>query len=214
MSLQPDQPELRPLLDWVLAQYPDTSRTRAKEWVTAGRVSVNGEILRHPQRPIPNPGTGLKLLDRRPLTLDCGPGWLIHPRVSLLYVDTALAIIDKGPGVVSVPAPKADLSALSILQDFLAGRLRPTDHRRAGKPLPSIFRRLTLLPVHRLDQYTSGLFCVACNASARENLIEQVRAHTMQREYIGFVIGEPASPKGTWRHLLSLSPDELHQRVL
>lgn len=214
MSLQPDQPELRPLLDWVLAQYPDTSKTRAKEWITAGRVSVKGEIIRQPHRLLPPPGEGLKLLERRALALDCGTGWKIHPRVSLLYLDTALAIIDKGSGVVSVPAANAELSALGILQDFLVGRLRPTDHRRAGKPLPSSFRRLTLLPVHRLDQYTTGIFCAACSPSARQNLVEQVRNHSMQREYVAFVEGEPSSPKGTWRHVLSLSPDELHQRVL
>jgi len=57
--------------------------------------------------------------------LDCGPaGWQIHPRVNLLYLDAALAIVNKGPGSASVPAEDGDLSALSILADFLAGKFR------------------------------------------------------------------------------------------
>jgi 23S rRNA pseudouridine1911/1915/1917 synthase len=54
---------------------------------------------------------------------------------------------------------------------------------------------------------------MACNPAAREHLIQQVRAHTMRREYIAFVEGKPASDTGTWRHLLSLSEDELRQDV-
>ena len=37
------------------------------------------------------------------------------------------------------------------------------------------------MPVHSLDQYTSGVFCMAINAAARHDLIEQNKAHTMKR---------------------------------
>ena len=30
----------RPLLEWLLQQHPDTPKTRAKQWILAGRVSV------------------------------------------------------------------------------------------------------------------------------------------------------------------------------
>jgi len=32
----------RPLLDWLLQKHPDTPKKRAKQWILAGRVSVNG----------------------------------------------------------------------------------------------------------------------------------------------------------------------------
>jgi 23S rRNA-/tRNA-specific pseudouridylate synthase len=118
-------------------------------------------------------------------------GWQIHPRVSLLYLDSALAIVNKGPGLISVPAPNCDLSALSILADFLVGRLKARDRGVAGKSLPPAYRRLEPLPVHRLDQYTSGVFCMATNPAARHHLIEQFKAHTMKREYVAFVEGRP-----------------------
>ena len=203
-----------PLLDWLLRKHPDTPKGRAKQWILAGRVSVNGVIIRKPHQAIPDPGDTLELRDRQATTLACGSGWQIHPRVSLLYLDSALAIVNKGPGLISVPASNCDLSALSILADFLSGKLKARDRGVAGKSLPPAYRRLEPLPVHRLDQYTSGVFCMATNPAARHHLIEQLKAHTMKREYVAYVEGRPRTPKGTWRQWLQLSRDELRQHVL
>jgi 23S rRNA pseudouridine1911/1915/1917 synthase len=203
-----------PLLDWLLRQYPDTPKTRAKQWILAGRVKVNGVIVRKPHLQIPDPGDGLELGDRRATTLDCGSGWQIHPRVSLLYLDSALAIVNKGPGLISVPAEAGDLSALSILADFLVGKLRALDRGIAGKSLPPAYRRLDPLPVHRLDQYTSGVFCIATNPVARRLLIEQLQAHTMSRSYVAYAEGRIREPKGTWQNWLQLSRDELRQHIV
>ena len=206
--------EVSPLLVWLLRKQPDTPKSRAKQWILAGRVSVNGVVIRKPHQPIPDPGDTLKLGDRHSTTLSCGSGWQIHPRVSLLYLDSAFAVVNKGPGLISVPAPKCDLSALSILTDFLAGKLKAQDRSVAGRSLPPAYRRLQPTPVHRLDQYTSGVFCIATNPAARHHLIEQLKAHTMKREYVAYVQGRSSTPKGTWRHWLQLSKDELRQHIV
>jgi 23S rRNA pseudouridine1911/1915/1917 synthase len=204
----------RPLLDWLLREHPDTPKSRAKQWILAGRVSVGGTVLRKPHWLLPDPGQSLLLRGRHATTLACGAGWQIHPRVSLLYLDSALAIVNKGPGLIAVPAAEGDLSALSILADFLAGKLKAHERGAAGKSLPPAYRRLQLLPVHRLDQYTSGVFCIAANPAARRHLIGQLKAHTMQREYVAYAQGRAGAPQGTWRQWLQLSRDELRQRVL
>ena len=204
----------KPLLDWVLRKHPDTPKTRAKQWILAGRVRVNGVVIRKPQQNITDPADALELGDRHATTLDCGSGWQIHPRVSLLYLDSSLAIVNKGPGLISVPAENCELSALSILADFLAGKLKAYLRGPGGKSLPPVYRRLQPLPVHRLDQYTSGVFCMAVNPAARHHLIEQLKAHTMKREYIAFVEGRSTTRKGTWRQWLQLSRDELRQEII
>jgi 23S rRNA pseudouridine1911/1915/1917 synthase len=203
-----------PLLDWLLQKHPNTPRSRAKQWIVAGRVSVGGVVIRRPHQIIADPGDTLELRARHAATLACGSGWQIHPRVSLLYLDSALAIVNKGPGLISVPAAEGDLSALSILADFLSGKLKARDRSVAGKSLPPSYRRLEPLPVHRLDQYTSGVFCMATNPAARHHLIEQLKEHTMKREYVAFVEGRASAPKGTWRQWLQLSRHELRQFVL
>jgi 23S rRNA pseudouridine1911/1915/1917 synthase len=206
--------QVSPLLDWLLRKHPDTPKSRAKQWILAGRVSVNGVIIRKPHEAIPDPGDTLELRDRQATTLACGSGWQIHSRVSLLYLDSAFAIVNKGPGLISVPAPNGDLSALSILADFLAGKLKARNRGVAGKSLPTAYRRLQPLPVHRLDQYTSGVFCLATNPAARHHLIEQLKVHSMKRAYVAFVEGRPGTPAGTWRQWLQLSRDGLRQHVL
>jgi 23S rRNA pseudouridine1911/1915/1917 synthase len=203
-----------PLLDWLLRKHPDTPKSRAKQWILAGRVSLNGVVIRKPHQAIPDPGDTLELGARHASILDCGSGWQIHPRVSLLYLDSALAIVNKGPGLISVPAEDNDLSALSILADYLAGQLKPRDREAAGKSLPPAYRQLRPLPVHRLDKYTSGVFCMATSPAARHHLIEQLKAHTMKREYVAFVEGRSGNAKGTWRQSLQLSRDEMHQNIL
>ena len=214
MNPDPTETKSAPLLDWLLRHYPDTPKTRAKQWIAAGRVSVNGVIIRKPHQVIPDPGETLELGGRRASTLDCGTGWQIHPRVSLLYLDTALAVVNKGPGLISVPAPNSDISALSILADFLVGKLRAQDRGVAGRSLPPAYRKLVPQPVHRLDQYTSGVFCMATSAAARHHLIEQLKAHTMTREYVAYVEGHARALEGTWRQWLKLSEDELRQQIL
>ena len=198
----------RSLLEWLLEKYPETPKKRAKQWITAGRVSVNGAILRKPQQSMPDPGDALQLLDRQAKTLDCGPSGLpIHPRLILLYLDASLAVVNKGPSLLSVPATNYELSALTILADVVSGKLR-TAHI-----IPAAYRQLQPLPVHRLDQYTSGVFCMAMNPVARQFLIDQLIAHTMKRQYVAYVEGRLPAKTGTWRNRLKLSPDELRQFV-
>jgi 23S rRNA pseudouridine1911/1915/1917 synthase len=209
-----EENESKPLVDWVLQNFPDTPKTRAKQWIVSGRVRVDGMVIRKPQQVIPDPQDTLHLLDRHSTNLECSEAWQIHPRVALVYLDSSFAVLNKGPGLISVPAPNCELSALSILSDFLAGRLKPQDRDVTGRSLPATYRRLHPLPVHRLDQYTSGLFCTALNPNARQRLIEQLSSHAMKRQYIAFVDGRPQTSKGTWRQWLQLSEDEMRQHVV
>lgn len=198
----------RLLLDSLLEKFPDTPKKRAKQWIVAGRVTVNGVVVRRPNQSV-GAQDAVALLGRQATTLDCGSaGLVIHPRVTLLHLDAALAVVNKGPGLLAVPGGEAELSALSILADFLAGRLR------TAYAIPPAYRRLQPWPVHRLDQYTSGVFCLAMNTVARHHLIDQLKAHTMQREYVAYVEGRPPAAKGTWRNWLKLSDDEMRQWVV
>jgi 23S rRNA pseudouridine1911/1915/1917 synthase len=190
------------LLDALLAKYPDTPRTRAKQWIAAGRVGVNGVVVRRPNHPIAEADAKIELLDRNTTSLNCGrDGLPIHELVTLVYLDSSLAVVNKSAGILSVPAATGEPSSLEILKFKL-------------RTLPPAYRRLEPLVVHRIDYYTSGLFCLAMNPSARANLIEQVSAHTMRREYIAFVDGRPRHPKGTWRNWLKLNADETEQNVV
>src|SRR5882672_4095364 len=105
----------RTLLDLVLEKFPDTPRKRAKEWILAGRFSIAGTVIRKPNQILTDPSGTLELQGRRLAALVLDEEWRIHPRLSVVHLDSSLAIVNKGAGLLSVPAPITDLSALSIL---------------------------------------------------------------------------------------------------
>ena len=69
-------------------------------------------------------------------------------------------------------------------------------------------------PVHRLDQYTSGLLCIAFNEEARHSLIKQLRSHDFLREYIAYADGVTSEATGTWRNYLRLDETGYEQQLL
>src|SRR5260221_14450075 len=92
----------RPLLEWLLRKYPDTPKKRAKQWITAGRGSVNGGIVRPPNQAMLDPHGGVGLLHRRAPALECGGNrGQIHPPVAVPFLDAALPVVNKGAGLVS-----------------------------------------------------------------------------------------------------------------
>jgi 23S rRNA pseudouridine1911/1915/1917 synthase len=55
---------------------------------------------------------------------------------------------------------------------------------------------------------------MAMNPEARARLIEQLKGHGIQREYIAFAEGRAKERNGTWRDWVQLSEDEMMQRVV
>lgn len=195
------------LLKLLSQQFPDTPRTRLKKWIEQGRVRLGGEIVRQASRGVADSSAPIELLGRDELAQWFRPKWVIHPRLAILYMDTAVTAVAKGPGLLAVPAPGDSLSAMYVLGSFLASG-------KGDKRLPASFRKLRPQPVHRLDQYTSGVLCFAMNPQARAHLIEQFSKHTAKRTYIAYVDGKPRTARGTWRHLLRFDEDKLRQRVV
>ena len=204
-------PPEKSALEWLAAQYPDSPKKRLKEWFAHGRVTLDGKVLRRPQELMADPGKSLVMGTAQPsaqIFFKRMPT-RIHAQVNLLYIDNSLAIVNKSPGLLSVPLPgRNDPSALSLLTKYLQGKgAAELDKNRVNRSV------LTPLPVHRLDQYTSGLLCFAMNDSAREMLIKQVRDHSFIREYLALGDGALAEKKGTWRSWFTLDRAGMFQTV-
>lgn len=95
--------------------------------------------------------------------------------IDIVYEDEYLAVVNKPQGMVVHPAPgnydKTLVNALLYHLDTLSSI--------NGVIRPGI--------VHRLDKDTSGLLVVAKNDIAHRGLSEQLKAHSVQREYIALV---------------------------
>jgi len=109
----------------------------------------------------------------------------------IVHRDEDLVVIWKPSGMLSVPAGKAGghLNALGLTGKLIRG---------------------PALPVHRIDQSTSGLMMVARNESAQAKLKAQLEVHSVERRYIALVLGKP--PAKTWttdNHLIDNRGDGL-----
>lgn len=203
--------ESKTALEWLAMAYPDSPKKRLKSWFARGRVQLDGEPLTKPHFRLADPGDRLRMGEAIPsarIFFKRMPTRL-HAQLNLLYIDGSLAIVNKGAGLLSVPLPeRSQPSALELLDRYLQGKgAAELDRHRVNR------RNLKPLPVHRLDQYTSGLLCFAMNPEAREHLIRQVRGHHFIREYLALGDGRPVPRKGTWQSWFQLDEKGMEQTV-
>jgi 23S rRNA pseudouridine1911/1915/1917 synthase len=104
-----------------------------------------------------------------------------EPELRIVYLDEALAVVDKPAGLVVHPAPShTGPTLVSELADILGG----------GEPeRPGI--------VHRLDKGTSGLLVVARDEEAHAALQAQVQRREVERVYLALAGGRLGSRTGT-----------------
>jgi 23S rRNA pseudouridine1911/1915/1917 synthase len=69
-------------------------------------------------------------------------------------------------------------------------------------------------PVHRLDQETSGVLAIAKTPYVHQQISEQMIAHQVKKEYLAFVWGVVAEPKGTILGPIDRDPEQPHVRIV
>ncbi|MGJ8639758.1 MAG: RluA family pseudouridine synthase [Opitutaceae bacterium] len=203
--------EEKTLLEWAVRLCPDSPRKRIKEWIVAGRFCLDGVVVTKAGLRLPDPGSRLIMGAPDKAPKDWGHRKRIHPKLVLVHLDASLAIVDKEAGLLSVPTDGQDkISAIEVLSNYLNDPRGEATRRsffgKADKVKP--------LPVHRLDQYTSGLLCIAMNDTARASLIKQLRSHDFLREYIAYADGDAETPEGTWRNHMLLDESGMNQTVV
>ena len=105
--------------------------------------------------------------------------------LDVVYEDSDILVINKPQGMVVHPANGHYSGTLVNALMFQADSLSSIN----GVIRPGI--------VHRIDKDTSGLLCVAKNDNAHHFLAEQLKDHTMAREYMALVRGVIKENSGT-----------------
>ena len=160
-------------LDKALSQLlPEFSRSRIQQWIDAGHVSVDGQPVK---------GKTTMLGDETVMVQpqEAPEQQAFNPEaipLSIIHEDKAILVIDKPAGLVVHPA------AGNWTGTLLNGLLHHTP-ALAGVPRAGI--------VHRLDKETSGLMVVAKTLQAQTDLVRQLQARTVKREYLALVWGQP-----------------------
>lgn len=157
--------------DQVLAElFPDYSRSRLKEWILAGQVSLDNKVVTKPRE---------KVLPGMQVHLNA----VIEPEqrfeaqqieLHIVYEDADILVINKPAGLVVHPgAGKPDGTILNALLHHHSGA---SSLARAGI-------------VHRLDKDTTGLMVIAKTIAAQTHLVNALQAREITREYEAIVNG-------------------------
>ncbi len=161
-------------LDQALAKLmPQHSRSRLKVWIDAGRVSVAGipaaakQKLSGGERIIVAPVADPRVI---PFAAQALPLAIVHE-------DDALMVIDKPAGMVVHPGN-------GNWDGTLANALLHHAPQLAGVARAGI--------VHRLDKDTTGLLVVAKTETAQTDLVRQLQARSVRREYLALAAGDIA----------------------
>lgn len=158
-------------LDQALAQlFPDYSRSRIKDWILAGNVTINGQIWDKPREKVlgneaVEVNASLEIQEQhqaQDIALD------------IVFEDEHILVINKPSDLVVHPG--AGNSDGTVLNALLNHAPQVASVPRAGI-------------VHRLDKDTTGLMVVAKTVPAQTHLVESLQAREISREYEAVVYG-------------------------
>ena len=157
-------------LDQVAARlFSDYSRSRLQTWIRGGELHVDGRQY----RPRDKVAAGQRLEIAAELVAEVS--WQAQPiALDIVYEDDSIIVLNKPAGLVVHPAAgHADGTLVNALLEHAP--------ELAQLPRGGI--------VHRLDMETSGIMVVARSLAAHHDLVGQLQARTVKREYCAVCIG-------------------------
>jgi 23S rRNA pseudouridine1911/1915/1917 synthase len=157
-------------LDQALARlFPEYSRSRLQSWVRSAQVTVDGA----PAQPRDKVWGGERIVLDAQVHTEASERAQAIP-LAIVYEDATLLVIDKPAGLV----------------------VHPGSGNRDGTMMNALLHHapsLAALPragiVHRLDKDTSGLLVVAKTLPAQADLVRQLQARSVKREYLAIAAG-------------------------
>lgn len=164
------------LLDFLFSVMADRKRVTVKDYLKHNQVMVNGQITRQFD-------TELLAGDLVEVNTSREFQTLNSSRISIVYEDDDIIVVNKGYGLLSVSTETSRNSrptAYSILRDYVK-RCNPEQK---------------LFVVHRLDQHTSGLMLFAKTLQAKEAMQHNWNNMVLERRYVAVVEGRPSPASG------------------
>ncbi len=150
----------------------ELSRSYAVRLIGNGSVTVNGRTVSSKKYKL-NDGDEVCIVLPEPETLDVAAEDI---PLDIVYEDDDVLIVNKPRGMVVHPGP-----------GNWSGTLVNAVMHHCGDSLSSINGVIRPGIVHRIDKDTSGLLMIAKNDKAHESLAEQLRVHSVTREYTALV---------------------------
>ncbi|MBE6734979.1 MAG: RluA family pseudouridine synthase [Ruminococcaceae bacterium] len=157
------------------------SRSYIASLIEDGKVSVNDKTVSKSYKVIPGDRVEVEISEDK--ELEAIPQ---NIPLDIVYEDDHLIVVNKPKGMVVHPAAgNPDSTLVNALLYHCQGKLSGIN----GVLRPGI--------VHRIDKNTSGLLVVAKSDIAHFSLSEQIKEHSMTREYRAVVYGHLREQEGS-----------------
>lgn len=171
--------ESQELLEFLMKQMPDTSRTRIKE-LLAHNVYVDGRRTSQFNFPLQR---GMKVSVEKSSGKD-----RLRPRdLDIVYEDQHLFVVNKHEGLLSYSKQPQDKTVITVLNQYL-----DATHQRCHAHI-----------VHRLDRDTSGLMVVGKSKEVSRLFEEDWKGRVTDRRYVAVAWGNIEPRKGVIRSWLT-----------
>lgn len=156
------------LLPFLLTKMGGMTRTSIKQLLGQRRVTVNTAVQTRHDVPV-HQGDTVTISSGR------GNGELHHPKLSIVYEDEWLIVVEKKVGLLTVPTypGSTETTAFSILKNYVK-------HEDVHNGI---------YVVHRLDRETSGLLVFAKTPELQEYMRTYWRQLVTKRTYVALVEG-------------------------
>lgn len=184
-------------LDQALARmFPEYSRSRLKEWLLAGAITVDGGSKR--PRDAVSGGEAIELEPQAEVEVTARPEPM---RLDVVHEDGEVLVVNKPAGLVVHPG--AGNTSGTLMNGLLHHAPQLEKLPRAGI-------------VHRIDKDTTGLLLVAKTLKAHTSLVRQLADREISREYLavcngvltgGGTIDQPIARHPVDRKRMSVQPD-------
>ncbi|MEG0378047.1 MAG: RluA family pseudouridine synthase, partial [Eubacterium sp.] len=158
----------------------DLSRGHIKKLLQDGKVTVDGVLKKASYKVKEGEMVAVEIPEPVECTIEAE-----NIPIDIVYEDEDVIVVNKPKGMVVHPAPGSPSGTL------VNGLMYHTKHL---SNINGVFRPGI---IHRIDKDTSGLLMVAKNDAAHQSLSEQLKAHTITRQYKALVKGIMENNKGT-----------------
>ncbi len=169
------------LFEFLIAAMPQRKRTNIKELLKHNQVKVNETVTTQYDLTV-GEGDVVKINLTRSFPV------FYHRRVSIVYEDDDVIVINKGYGLLSMGTDNyKEETAYSIVRDYLKWK-HPSNK---------------LFIVHRLDRDTSGLMLFAKNIETKDRLQHNWNNMVLERKYLAVVEGNVEQNEGVVKSYLA-----------
>ncbi|MBQ9286147.1 MAG: RluA family pseudouridine synthase [Bacteroidaceae bacterium] len=162
------------LLEFIMQAMDGISRNKAKDILAGHGVTVDRHNTTRFDEPL-HVGQVVRISKHK------RNNQLLNQYVKIVYEDKDLVVIEKAPGILSMPATAKQYSVKQVLDEYFAKR----------------HFKCTAHTVHRLDRETSGLMMYAKDIEIAKVLEADWKEIVYDRRYVAVVSGEMEREGGT-----------------